>query len=165
MEFKDKIKALEFHIKIVETRDDPEFWKNTEAETITRALKDQKLWDSSLSAIEDVYREFERLVKIHGEPDNAVETGYDLKAIKDLLNELRVDFKDAKEAVIKEDKDRALFSLEQSKGEILKYPTFAGDAGQDLVKFKEKMEYRFNQYRSEEKNSLLHHLPYIGVEY
>ena len=40
---------------------------------------------------------------------------------------------------------RALFSLEQSKGEILKYPTFAGDAGQDLVKFKEKMEYRFKR--------------------
>ena len=37
-------------------------------------------------------REFERLVKIHGE--------------------LRVDFKDAKEAVIKEDKESILFSLE-----------------------------------------------------
>ena len=153
MEFKDKVKALEFHIKIVETRDDPEFWKNTEAETITRALKDQKLWDSSLSAIEDVYREFERLVKIHGEPDNAVETGYDLKAIKDLLNELQ-DFKDAKEAVIKEDKDRALFSLEQSKGEILKYPTFAGDAGQDLVKFKETMEYRFKRNQVAKQDQL-----------
>ena len=75
------------------------------------------MWDSSLSAIEDVYREFGRLVKIHGEPENAVETGYDSKAIKDLLNELQVDFKDAKDTVIKEDKERALFSLEQSKGE------------------------------------------------
>ena len=55
MEFKDKAKALESHIKIVETQDDPDFWKNTEAETITRALKDQKLWDSSLSVIRDVY--------------------------------------------------------------------------------------------------------------
>ena len=67
-----------------------------------------------MSAIEDVCRELERLVTIHGEPQNAVETGYNLKAIKDL------------------------FSLEQSKGEILKYPTFAGDAGQDFMKFKEK---------------------------
>ena len=46
-----------------------------------------------------------------------METGYDFKAIKDLLDELRIDFKDAKEAVIQEDKERALFSLEQSKGE------------------------------------------------
>ena len=106
-----------------------------------------------MSAIVDIYREFERLVKIHGEPDNAVETGYDLKAIKDLLNELQ-DFKDAKEAVIKEDKDRALFSLEQSKGEILKYPTFAGDAGQDLVKFKEKMEYRFKRNQVAKQDQL-----------
>ena len=88
LEFKGKVKALEYHIKIVETRDDPEIWKNTEAETITRALKDQKLWDSSLSANEDVCREFERLVTIHGEPENAVETEYDFEAIKDLLKEL-----------------------------------------------------------------------------
>ena len=54
LKFKDKIKALEFYIKIVETQDDPEFWNNTEAGTITRALKDQKLWDSSLYAIERV---------------------------------------------------------------------------------------------------------------
>ena len=50
-------------------------------------------------------------------------------------------------AVIEEDKERALFSLEQSKGDILKYPPFAGDAGQDLVKFKEKMQYRFKRYQ------------------
>ena len=70
-----------------------------------------------MSAIEDFCRKLERLVTIHGEPENTVETGYDFKAIKNLLNELRVDFKDAKEAVIQEDKERALFSLEQSKGE------------------------------------------------
>ena len=58
-----------------------------------------------MSAIEDVCRELERLVTIHGEPQNAVETGYNLKAIKDLLNDFRVDFKDAKEAVIEEDKE------------------------------------------------------------
>ena len=98
-----------------------------------------------MSAIEDVCRELERLVTIHGEPQNAVETGYNLKAIKDLLNDFRVDFKDAREAVIEEDTEQALFSLEQSKGEILKYPTFAGDAGQDFMKFKEKTEYRFKR--------------------
>ena len=145
LEFKDKVKVLEDHIKLVETREDPDFWKDTGAETITRAMKDLKLWNTTLAAIEDVFREFERLVKIHGEPDNAAQTGYDLNSIEDLLTDLRIDFKDAKESVTKEDKDRALFSLEQNKGEILKYPTFAGEAGQDLVKFKEKMLYRFKR--------------------
>ena len=154
MEFEDKVKALESHIKLVETRDDPEFWRKTVAETITRDLKDQKSWDSSMSAIEDVCREFERLVTIHGEPENVVETGYDFKAVKELLNELRVDFKNAKEAVNKEVNVRALFSLEQSKGEILKYPTFARDAGQDFVKFKERMEYRFKRNQVAKQNQL-----------
>ena len=54
LEFKDKVRALASHIKIIETRDDPEFWKKTETETVTRAVKDQRLWDSSLSEIEDV---------------------------------------------------------------------------------------------------------------
>ena len=59
-----------------------------------------------------------------------------------------------KEAVNKEVHIRALFSLEQSKGEILKYPTFAGDAGQDFVKFKERTEYRFKRSPVAEQNQL-----------
>ena len=59
-----------------------------------------------------------------------------------------------KEAVNKEVHIRALFSLEQSKGDILKYPTFAGDAGQDFVKFKERTEYRFKRSPVAEQNQL-----------
>ena len=153
-EFKDKVKILEGHIKLVETRDDTDFWKNTTDETITRAMKDMKLWDSCLTLVEDVYREFERLVKIHGEPDNAVDTGYDLAAIKGLLQDLRIDYKDAKDSVVKEDKERALFSLEQAKAETLKYPSFAGEAGQDLVKFIEKMMYRFKRNQVAKQDQL-----------
>ena len=43
LEFKENVKALGDHIKLLETRNDPDLWKNTEAETITRALKDQNL--------------------------------------------------------------------------------------------------------------------------
>ena len=127
-EFKDKVKVMEEHIRLVETRDDPNFWKNAEPETITRAMKDLKLLDSQMSTIEEVCREFERLVKLHGEPENAAPTGYDLAGVRDLLADLKIDFKDAKEAVKKEDNTRALFSLETSKGEVLKYPNFAGEA-------------------------------------
>ena len=63
--------------------------------------------------------------------------------MKALLLDLRIDCKNAKNAVIKEDSERALFSLETSKGEVLKYPNFAGEQSQDFVKFKEKMQYRF----------------------
>ena len=94
------------------------------------------------------------MVTIHGEPENAVETGYELKAFKDVLNELQVDFEDAKEAVFKEVHARALFSLEQSKEEIPMYPTFAGDAGQDFVKFKERTECRLKRNQVAEQNQL-----------
>ena len=154
MEFKDKVRTLASHIKIIETRDDPEFWKKTETETVTRALKDQRLWDSSLSEIEDFCRELQRLVTIHGEPENVVEIGYKSKAIVGQLDEFRVDLEDAKEAVNKELHARALFSLDQSRAENPRYPTFAGDAGQDFVKLKERTEYRFRRNQVAKKNQL-----------
>ena len=38
-----------------------------------------------------------------------------------------------------------MYSLSKPSGEDLKYPTFSGELGQDLVKFKEKMVYRFKR--------------------
>ena len=35
--------------------------------------------------------------------------------------------------------------MSKTTGEVLKYPTFSGEPGQDLVKFKEKMVYRFKR--------------------
>ena len=62
--------------------------------------------------------------------------------------------KNAKDSVTAEDKDRALFSLETSKGEVLKYPSFAGDSSQDFIKFKEKMEYRFRRNQVAKQDQL-----------
>ena len=56
-----------------------------------------------------------------------------------------MDFKDARTSVLNEDKDRGLYSLSKTTGEVLKYSTFSGDPGQDLVKFKEKVVYRFKR--------------------
>ena len=70
------------------------------------------------------------------------------------MEDLRIDVKNAKDAVTKEDQERALFSLESSKGEVLKYPSFAGDASQDFIKFKEKMEYRFRRNQVAKQDQL-----------
>ena len=153
-EFRDKVRRMESQIKLVETRDDPDYWHNVKSEVISRAMKDHKSWESALAAIEQVYIEAENLVKVYGEPDDAASTGYDLNTIKSLLLDLRIDTKNAKDAVIKEDSDRALFSLETSKGEVLKYPTYAGDPSQDFVKFKEKMEYRFRRNQVAKQDQL-----------
>ena len=89
-----------------------------------------------MSTVEDIYLVFANLVQIHGEPNDADTIGYDSSSIKELLKEFRVDFKVAKTEVVKQDKDRGLHSLDKGSDEALKYPTFPGDPGQDLLKFK-----------------------------
>ena len=153
-EFRQKVKLIGGKIKLVETRDDFNYWVKADDDTITDAMKEMEKWDSALASAEETYRNFEHFVKIHGEPTDADETGYDSQTIKDLLLELRVDFRDAKTAVLKEEKGRGLYSLDQSKGEVLKYPSFSGDPGQDLVKFREKMLYRFKRNQVCKKDQL-----------
>ena len=153
-DFRNKVRRLEELIKLVEMRDDPDFWVNVESEIISQTMKDLKSWDSELAAVEKVYIEVDNLIKVYGEPENAATTGYNFAHIKSLMDDLRIDLKNAKDAVIKEDTDRALFSLESTKGEVLKYPTFSGDPSQDYIKFKDKMDYRFRRNRVAKQDQL-----------
>ena len=71
-------------------------------------MKEVDHWDKAMEQAEEVFLDFDRLVRIYGEPRDSVDTGNDLKTIKNLLLELRVDFKDAKASVLHEDKEREL---------------------------------------------------------
>ena len=144
-DFRNKVRRFEEHIKLIETRDDPDYWETAEDEEIIACMKDLKTWETNLAAIEKVYIEAENLAKLHGEPEDASVTGFDIASVKALLLDLRLDFKDAKDAIVMQDSDRNLFSLNTTKGEVLKYPTFSGDPSQDYVKFKEKMVNRFKR--------------------
>ena len=143
--FRSKVKSLEAVIKIVETRDDSDFWVSADDDLIMSSMKSIDSWEKILVAAEQAFSEFEQLVSVYGEPADSEENGADLSTLKDLLLQIRLDFKDAKEAIVKQDKERGLYSLSKPSGEVLKYPTFSGEAGQDLVKFKEKMVYRFKR--------------------
>ena len=140
---RDKLRNLETCIKLVETRDKKDYWKTVNDLIITRSMKELTKWDTIMTDTDEKFLELQELVKLHGEPPDASDTGYDFAAIKDLVLDMRLDIVDAKAAVQAQDKERSLFSLERSKGQVLKYPTFTGEDGEDLVKFKEKMEYRF----------------------
>lgn len=144
-EFRGKVRLIEGHIKLVETRDNMDYWKDADDDTISAAMKELDKWDIAMAAAEQNFLEFDQLVMVYGEPRDSADNGYDYNAIKDLLLELRVDFKDARSSVILEDKQRGLYSLNKTTGEVLKYPTFSGEPGQDLVKFKEKVVYRFKR--------------------
>ena len=67
-----------------------------------------------MAQTEEIFLEFDQLVKVYGEPRDSVDKGYDLRRIKDLLLELRVDFNDAKTSVLHEDKERGLYSLSKT---------------------------------------------------
>ena len=143
--FKSKVKSLEGLIKIVETRDNSDYWVEADDDTIISSMKSMESWDKVLSLAEQAFSDFDQLVNVYGEPDDSEDHGYDLHSLKELLLALRLDFKEAKDTIVQQDKDRGLFSLSKISGEVLKYPSFSGDAGQDLVKFKEKMIYRFKR--------------------
>ena len=101
-------------------------------------MKSMESWDKVLSLAEQAFSDFDQLVNVYGEPDDSEDHGYDLHSLKELLLALRLDFKEAKDTIVQQDKDRGLFSLSKISGEVLKYPSFSGDAGQDLVKFTEQ---------------------------
>ena len=144
-EFRSKVKILEDLIKLVNMRENTDFWSETDDDLIMDTMKELEKWDRCLSTAEQSFIEFEQLVNVYGEPDGSAERGHDLASLKELLLALRTDFKDAKDAIIKQDKDRGLYSLSKTTAEVLKYPTFSGEPGQDLIKFKEKMLYRFKR--------------------
>ena len=140
---REKLRKLEDQIKLVELRADKDYWVTVDDTSITRAMKDFSKWDATMAEADEKFLEFQKLVSLHGEPSDSDETNYDSAAIKSLLLEMRLELKDAKTTIQEQDKLRSLFSLETNKGEVLEYPSFSGEPGEDLVKFKEKMEYRF----------------------
>ena len=113
---REKLRKLEDCIKLVETRNDRNYWKTVDDVIINRSMKDISKWDLLISAADERFLEFQQLYQLHGDPPDADDTGYNYAAIKDLLCEMRVDLVDAKAAVQAEDKKRSLFSLETTKG-------------------------------------------------
>ena len=86
-------------------------------------MKELDQWDKTMAQAEEIFLEFVQMVKVYGVPRDSVDTGNDLKTIKDLLLELQVEFKDAKTSVLHEheDKERGLYSLSKTNGEVLKF--------------------------------------------
>ena len=78
-------------------------------------MKELKSWEDSIATIEKVYVEAENLVKIHGEPEEAAQTGFDIASVKGLLLDLKIDFKNAKDVIVKEDNDIQTSLVNQAK--------------------------------------------------
>ena len=98
-------------------------------------------WEKSLVSISKTFREYEMLAKQYGnnadELDNNTE---DYLVIRNKVKEVIL-------AVQHEDDRRNLQTLQSSKSDKVVYPTFSGEAGEDLVRVKEKMFACFKKNR------------------
>ena len=81
-EFRSKVKILEDLIKLVNMRENTDFWSETDDDLIMDTMKELEKWDRCLSNAEQSFIEFEQLVNVYGEPDGSAERGHDFASLK-----------------------------------------------------------------------------------
>ena len=111
-------------------------WKDRDDVTIMKNMQDLKDWKKMFEKIGINFREYERIVSIHGEQNPSAG---ELAAAKDEFEAVKLSFDAAREDLETADQERELFSTKPQSGEKLDYPKFAGAASEDFVKFKDKM--------------------------
>ena len=105
-------------------------------------MRELSNWQKSVERLSKSFRDFEKEVQKTGslsDPSFIEDQGE--------FERIRVKVKEVTMAVRNEDQKRNLQSLLPAKTEKVKYPSFSGDSGEDLTKFKEKMNecYRKNR--------------------
>ena len=130
---------------------DDEDWEQADDETVSNAMRKLSKWQDQMTSIERGYRKFENMALEHNFPQEKQE------AIKTTYQDKKDFFENTKEAVLREDAARCLFTLEPVKSDIIKYPIFSGLPSEDYLQFKEKMTLRFreNKVRRKEQVSKL----------
>ena len=115
--------------------------KEKDDSEISRLMRESKHWLQSLIALSKVYREYEDLAK---ESDKDAE---ELESNKTVFDTAKSRLLELKKIVEAEDCRRNLFTLDNTKFEKVKFPTFSGDKKEDYIKFKEKIVKAFNKNR------------------
>ena len=133
MEFKDQVRLLKDSLRLPDIDTISDHWKQQSNSEVSFAMRRMSAWDKSLVTISKTFREYEKLSKQFDEDAD------DRDAVREDYVEIRNKVKEVGIAVMFEDEDRNLQSLQPSRSEKVKYPTFSGDPGEDLVKFKLKM--------------------------
>ena len=105
-------------------------------------------WQKNLLTLSSSFRDYERL-SFQSREDSTV---YDSNA--EDFEEIRTKVKEVSRAVRAEDEKRKLQTLLPTKSDKVKYPSFGGEPGEDLVKFKEKMLDCFKKNRVPESDQL-----------
>ena len=135
--FKDEYNGL-----VAELNSDQTPWGERDNVTITQNMQDLQHWKKTFEKILTNFREFERIVTIHGEQNPHEEI---LVAAKEEFEAVKELFETAKEKLEAADRERELFSNHKQIGEKLDYPKFSGASHEDFVKFNDKLVRAFRR--------------------
>ena len=118
-----------------------EDWENTDNSTVSQAMRLINSWQNQMNEVERKYREFENDSKEYSFPQNKVDP------IDAEYTRIREKFDQTKKAVQAQDRERGLFTMEPTKTEKVKFPTFSGKPSEDYMKWKQKTEIAFLKNR------------------
>ena len=146
--FKDELRFLTDSLSLPDYGTVADHWKEeTEAE-VSKAMRKLSEWERRLISISKAFREYEMLAKQYGESQ------VDLESNTEDYIEIRNKVREVNLAVQAEDDRRNLQTLQTSKSDKVSYPSFTGEAGDDLVRFKEKINDCFKKNRVPESDQL-----------
>ena len=146
--YKDELRLLKDSLSLPDYGTVAAHWgEQTEAD-ISSAMRKISGWEKSLLSISKAFREYEMLAKQFGESQD------DLENNTEEYIEIRGKVREVTLAVEFEDEKRNLQTLQASKSDKVSYPSFSGEAGEDLVRFKEKLNDCFKKNRVPESDQL-----------
>ena len=146
--FRDELRYLTDSLSLPDYGGIEEFWREQSENEVRKAMRKISDWDRAIIRLSRTFREYESLCKQFEENSEELETD-----TEDYL-EIRNKLKEVTLAVQAEDDRRNLQTLEYAKSDKVGYPTFSGEAGEDLIKFKEKMNDCFKKNRVPESDQL-----------
>ena len=110
-------------------------WEDQSNLVISRAFKKIEKWESNFEKLRSNFFDVEETL---AEFTVSCEE-LDISVAETRLNLLEESLKSVKEAIKQEDTLRELYSLDISKPDPVKLPTFSGNEGEDYLAFKEKL--------------------------
>ena len=126
-----------------------DYWGEQVESEVCSAMQKLSDWQKGVEKLSKAFREYERAVSKFGDPGSAA-----FQSDSEDFETLRIKVKEVTIAVKVEDQKRNLQTLMPQKSEKVKYPTFSGDVGEDMVKFKKKIIECFRKNRIPESDML-----------
>ena len=121
-------------------------WEEADDDSVSTGMRSLSKWQEQMNTIERAFRKFENVSdKLSSDR---------VEAFKQVFDEAKDKFQTARSVLRKEDADRGLYTLEPSRSDIIKYPSFSGLPSEDFLKFVETMKQRFRENKVRKKEQV-----------